>query len=201
MGSLQDSKVFDKAMAFMNTQVKIVREKMDIKLFECGFFKLEKEGLLYETQDILDEIAQDISLAEATIEKCQGEIAELNLELSKKRAELSEHLAWCAKIRAELEAEKAIIEEDLRVINLIKDTTVEECKDKVKPPFLIQACVSADGTTDFETTDQKLQEHAGKLETVSAQKAFQLMLFQAYGGLGAALPGKVDLMGLLGADD
>merc|ERR1719498_418762 len=114
LGSLQVSAVFDKAMAFMNLQIKTAREKMDIKLFECGFFKLEKEGLLYETQDILDEIAQDISLAEATIEHCQGEIAELSLELSKKREELAEHLAWCAKIRAGLEKEKAIIEEDLR---------------------------------------------------------------------------------------
>jgi len=201
LGSLHQPGVFDKAMAFMNEQIKIAREKMDIKLFECGFFKLEKEGLLYETQDILDEIAQDISLAEATIEKCQGEIAELNLELSKKREELSEHLAWCAKIRAGLEAEKAVIEEDLRVIDLIRDTTVEECKDKVKPPFLIQACVSADGTTDFETTNQGLQDSASKLQSVSAQKAFQLMLFQAYGGLGAALPGKVDLLGLTGADE
>merc|ERR1719160_39721 len=98
-GSLQDSKVFDKAMAFLNEQFKMAREKMDIKLFECGFFKLEKEGLLYETQDRLDEIAQDISLAEATIEKCQGEIAELTQIVAKKRLELKAHLYYCMVVR------------------------------------------------------------------------------------------------------
>merc|ERR1719272_2212965 len=87
LGDLADSKVFDKAMAFLNQQLKNVREKMDIKLFECGFFKLEKEGLLYETQDILDEIAMDMGLAEAVIEKCSGEIAFLNGEIDTKLAE------------------------------------------------------------------------------------------------------------------
>merc|ERR1719171_3410195 len=109
LGSLQESAVFAKAMGFMNTELKAAQEKMDVKLFECGFFKLEKEGLLYETQDVLDEIAQDISLAEATIEKCQGEIGELSSELATKREELREHLYWCGQVRAVLEKEKSII--------------------------------------------------------------------------------------------
>jgi len=203
LGNLHQSAVFDKAMAFMNEQVKIAREKMDIKLFECGFFKLEKEGLLYRTQDTLDSIAQGISLAESTIEKCQGEIAALSITLSEKRGELAEHLAWCAKIRAELEAEKAIIEEDLRVIDLIKDTTVKECSAKISglpTKLLIQACVSADGKTEFQTTSSLIEEQADQFKSVSAQNAFQMVLFEVYGGLGAALPGKVDLMGLTGAD-
>merc|ERR1719424_1343485 len=110
LGDLHTSAVFDKAMAFMNEQFKIAREKFDIKLFECGFFKLEKEGLLYDTQDILDEIAQDISLAEATIEKANGEIFELTQLIAKKRAELRAHLYQCFLVRSSLEKEKAIIE-------------------------------------------------------------------------------------------
>merc|ERR1719424_2358883 len=193
LGDLHTSAVFDKAMAFMNEQFKIAREKFDIKLFECGFFKLEKEGLLYETQDILDEIAQDISLAEATIEKCNGEIAALSLLLSNKRDELSYHLYVCHLIRTELEKEKAIIEEDLRVIDLIKDTTLEECKDVVKKPFLIQACVTSEGMTDFQTTSDALESHVSQLKTTESQKAYQLMLFEVYGGMGSALPGKLNV--------
>merc|ERR1719198_1156443 len=94
-GGLHNSAVFDKAMAFLNEQFKMAREKMDIKLFECGFFKLEKEGLLYEVQDRLDEIAQGISLAEATIEKCQGEIAHLRQIIFVKQEHLKDHLHTC----------------------------------------------------------------------------------------------------------
>merc|ERR1719375_2769554 len=167
-GGIQDSKVFGKAMAFLNEEFKAAREKMDIKLFECGFFKLEKEGLLYETQDTLDQIAQDISLQEATIEKCNGEIEQLMIKLTDIRLELKEHLAICAQIRKQLEAEKAIIEEDLRVINLILEVTVEECKDKVKPPFLIQACVGSEGNTVFQTDDERIQSKVASLKTTTA---------------------------------
>merc|ERR1719487_424335 len=57
------SAVFDRAMGFINNEIKIVREELDLKLLECGFFKIQKETLLYETQDKLDEIAMDIGLA------------------------------------------------------------------------------------------------------------------------------------------
>merc|ERR1719375_930936 len=176
-GGIQDSKVFAKAMAFLNEEFKKAREKMDMKLFECGFFKLEKEGLLYEVQDRLDEIAQDISLCEATIEKCHGEIEQLINIIAKKQAELKAHLYYCMIVRTQLEKEKAIIEEDLRVIKLIREVTMEECKDKVKIPFLIQACSSEDGKTFFDTTNEKIQASASKLKTTEAQKGFQRMLF------------------------
>merc|ERR1719387_2037227 len=177
LGDLHTSAVFDKAMAFLNTQFMTAREKMDIKLFECGFFKLEKEGLLYEVQDRLDEIAQGISLAEATIEKCQGEIQKLREIIAIKQQELKEHLHICATVRAELEKEKALIEEELRVIDLIIDTTMTECG--MKKPFLIQACVELSGETTFSFSDEKLQRLSSQLQTKSAQKTFQTIMFEA----------------------
>merc|ERR1719217_1877395 len=176
LGDLHLSAVFDKAMAFLNEQFKTAREKMDIKLFECGFFKLEKEGLLYETQDRLDEIAQGISLAEATIEKCQGEIYRLEGIIAVKRAELKHHLHVCATIRAELEKEKALIEEELRVIDLIIDTTMTECG--MKKPFLIQACVELNGETTFGFSSQKLKQLESQLHTDTARKEFQRVMFE-----------------------
>merc|ERR1719247_3311662 len=70
--------VFDRAMGFINAEIKIVREELDLKLLECGFFKIQKETLLYETQDKLDEIAMDIGLAEAVINACAAEIRKQN---------------------------------------------------------------------------------------------------------------------------
>merc|ERR1719272_779030 len=202
LGDLADSKVFDKAMAFLNQQLKNVREKMDIKLFECGFFKLEKEGLLYETQDILDEIAMDMGLAEAVIEKCNGEIAFLNGEIETKLGELTVHLRHCRKIREQLEKEKTVIEMDLEVINLIEDTSLQECKmgkyammqmaADTEAMLAIHACVGANGKTHFETGSDLLQKQAGKLQLQSSQQAFQKALFMTYGE-DNPVPGKLDL--------
>jgi hypothetical protein len=52
-GGLSDDSTFGKAMAFINAEYMTAREKLDLKLLECGFFKLIKEKLLYETQDSL----------------------------------------------------------------------------------------------------------------------------------------------------
>merc|ERR1719217_697201 len=199
LGDLHTSAIFDKAMAFLNEQFKTAREKMDIKLFECGFFKLEKEGLLYETQDRLDEIAQGISLAEATIEKCQGEIYRLEKIIAVKRAELKHHLHVCAMIRAELEKEKALLEEEVRVIDLIIDTTKKECG--MKTLFMIQACVEATGETTFSFSSEKMQRLESSLHTDSAKKDLQRIMFEAYGGFEAVLPGHLSLASFIEGGD
>merc|ERR1719421_1973993 len=185
-------------MAFLNEQFKTAREKMDIKLFECGFFKLEKEGLLYETQDRLDEIAQGISLAESTIEKCQGEIARLEKIIAVKRAELRHHLHVCATIRAELEKEKALLEEEVRVIDLIIDTTKKECG--MKTLFMIQACVE-NGETTFDFSSNKLKSLSSSLQTESAKKDLQRIMFEAYGGFEAVLPGHLSMSSFIESGD
>merc|ERR1719262_835021 len=116
-----DSKVFDKAMAFINNEYKIVREELDLKLLECGFFKIQNEGLLFETQDKLDELAMDMGLAEATMNACQAEIRKQNDHIELKTFELHKLVSWCKVVHDELAAIKTAAEEDLRVINLILD--------------------------------------------------------------------------------
>merc|ERR1719310_140779 len=119
--------VFDKALAFINNEYKIVREELDLKLLECGFFKLEKEGLLFETQDKLDELAMDMGLAEATMNACQAEIRKQHDIIEVKQAELFKLTSWCKVVHDELFAIKSAAEEDLRVINLILSVAKEEC--------------------------------------------------------------------------
>merc|ERR1719409_443326 len=110
---LGDDRVFDKAMAFINAEYKIVREELDLKLLECGFYKLQKESLLFETQDKLDELAMDMGLAEATMNACQAEITKQNDHIDVKTAELNKLTAWCKTVHDELAAIKAAAEEDL----------------------------------------------------------------------------------------
>merc|ERR1719335_419940 len=122
-----DTSTLGKAMAFLNNEYKTVREKLDIKLLECGFFKLQKEKLLYETQDKLDELAMDMGLAEATMESCQGEIQKQTDIIYQLTVELNELTRQCKLTHDELFAIKVLVEEDLKVINLILNVTREEC--------------------------------------------------------------------------
>merc|ERR1719262_354266 len=200
--------VFDKAMAFINNEYKIVREELDLKLLECGFFKLEKEGLLFETQDKLDELAMDMGLAEATMNACQAEIAKQQDIIEDLSAELYKVTTQCKIIHDELAAIKAMAEEDLRVINLILEVAKEECAKmaaewKAAGPangfIQVHACLGPDGTTHFEAPDF-LQEQASKFKQTSSQQAFQRVLFELY-GFDSPLPGKLNLAALDSFDD
>merc|ERR1719262_620898 len=200
--------VFDKAMAFINNEYKIVREELDLKLLECGFFKLQNEGLLFETQDKLDELAMDMGLAEATMNACQAEIAKQQDIIEDLSAELYKVTTQCKIIHDELAAIKAMAEEDLRVINLILEVAKEEgakmaAEWKAAGPargfIQVHACLGPDGTTHFEAPDF-LQEQASKFKQTSSQQAFQRVLFELY-GFDSPLPGKLNLASLDDFDD
>jgi len=198
LGSLQNSAVFDKAMAFLNDEFKSSREKMDIKLFECGFFKVEKEGLLYEVQDTLDTIAEGISNAEGLIEECNGKIAKLNGEITRLSEDLWHHEHECMIVRMDLEAQKAVIEEDLRVIEMIIDTTLKECTPTTM--LLVQACVGENGRTSFQLNSADLMKKISSLKTPEAKKAVQTVMYEVFISTNTQLPGAVDLAEL-GTDD
>lgn len=196
-----NSATLDKAMAFINEELVSVREEMDLKLFECGFYKVEKEGILYQTQDLLDELAMDISLADATVENAKKEIEQFQRDIDMKQAEIDENTAMCDKIREQLEAEKAIFEDDLRVIDLIIDQTKKECKTTL---IQVSACVGATGKTTFEASGF-IQEGAHKFKHMSTERAFQQVMFEVY-GVDQALPAPLDMKALGdfdydGADD
>merc|ERR1719386_85443 len=196
---LGDSRVFDKAMAFINTEYKIVREELDLKLLECGFFKLQKEGLLFETQDKLDELAMDMGLAEATMNACQAEIRKQNDIIEVLLGELHKLTTWCKIVHDELFAIKAAAEEDLRVINLILSVAKEECaKQAANSLMQVEACLGPDDTTHFKASGDFLQEQASKFKQTSSQQAFQRVLFELYD---QPLPGKLNLQNLDEFDD
>merc|ERR1719375_2531158 len=202
VGGLQRTDSFEKAMAFINGEYMVVREKLDLKLLECGFFKLIKEKLLYETQDKLDELAMDMGLAEATMENCQGEIQKQSDIIANLEIELAELTRICKITHDELFAAKQLVEEDLKVINLILNVTREECvKMGVKVSaasaslLTVHAFLGHDGKTYFETGSSLIQDHASKFKTVSSKQAYQRALFEVY-GFDSPLPGKVNL-GLL----
>jgi len=198
---LQDDKIFDGAMAFINNEFMSAREGLDLKLLECGFFKLQKEKLLYECQDRLDELAMDMGLAEATIESCQGTIQEQNTIIATKTEELTGVTRECKTIREELTAAKNLVEGDLAVIDMILNVSKEECiKMGVKVSFMsVHACLGPDGTTMFKTGHSLFQEKA-TFKTTTSSQAFQRMLYDMY-GMDQPLPGKLNLKLLDDFDD
>merc|ERR1719313_1141031 len=192
MSTLMDDKTFNRAMDFINNEIKIVREELDLKLLECGFFKIQKETLLYETQDKLDEIAMDIGLAEAVINACQSEIRKQNDIIDERTGALHKLEAECKETHDVLAEVKAAAEADLRVINLILDTTKEEC-DKAKAAGFLQvhACLNNKDKTYFKTNNAFVEKQASLLKSKSAQQALQQTLFAMF-AMEQPLPGKLD---------
>merc|ERR1719281_2206551 len=94
--------------------------------------------------------------------------------------------------------EKALLEEEVRVIDLIIDTTKKECA--AKTPFLIQACVE-NGETTFDFSSNKLMKLSNSLQTESAKKDLQRIMFEAYGGFEAVLPGHLSLSSFIESGD
>merc|ERR1719160_123364 len=195
-GAMMDNSkptVFDRAMGFINNEIKIVREELDLKLLECGFFKIQKETLLYETQDKLDEIAMDIGLAEAVINACQAEIRKQNEFIEERTSVLRKLEKECKDTHDVLAEVKASAEEDLRVINLILDTAKEECDKQKAAGFLqVQACLNDKGNTYFKTSNTFLQQQAGKFKSTSSQQAMQRALFEMF-AMETPLPGRLEL--------
>jgi len=193
--------VFDRAMAFMNNEIKIVRAELDLKLLECGFFKIQKEALLFQTQDNLDEIAMDIGLAEAVINSCEAEIAKQMLFVEERTAVLRKLEKECQDTHNVLADIKAAAEEDLRVVNLILDTAREECDNMKAAGFLqVQACLNNKGRTTFQVDNSFIQEQIGKLKQTSSKQAMQSTLFALF-GMESPLPGKLDLKAFGDVDD
>merc|ERR1719456_1540024 len=99
----------------------VVREELDLKLLECGVFKLVKEKDLFDTQDKLDEISMEMGLAESVMNACNAEIKKQNDFVDERSIHLKEVTDECNAIHKVLAAELAIAEEDVRVITLILD--------------------------------------------------------------------------------
>merc|ERR1719324_487018 len=195
-GAMMDNSkptVFDRAMGFINNEIKIVREELDLKLLECGFFKIQKETLLYETQDKLDEIAMDIGLAEAVINACQAEIRKQQEFIEERTAVLRKLEKECKDTHDVLAEVKAAAEEDLRVINLILDTAKEECDAQKAAGFIqVQACLNDKGKTYFKTNSAFIEEQKGKFKSESSQQMMQRALFEMF-AMEQPLPGRLDL--------
>merc|ERR1719265_1719514 len=167
----------EKAMNFLNDEFSDVREKMDIKLFECGFFKVEKESALDLIQSDIDRLAEEIGMLEKDIEYAKLQIATQQRELERLQSELREQLASCQETREALVAEKKLIEEDLSIANLILDIADKECSKKTMM-MEIKSC-SESGDTTYMTGSEEIQNAVERLRTPEAKKVLQQVLSEA----------------------
>jgi hypothetical protein len=198
MSNAGSSAVLDKAVGFINKEYKQVREVMDVKLLECGSFKIQKENELFETQDASDEIAIDLGLQNAVIQKNLGLKEENLAALSKLEAELASVKSECSKIRSELRKSVSLLQSDLKII----DTVIKETKATCANGLLqVHACVGDDGKTFFKAGNSLIQQQADQLKSQTAQQAFQQAMFAAYGMDASKLRAPINLHKMGGFDD
>lgn len=168
----------ERAISFINKEFKQVQEVMDLKLLECGSFKIQKENDLYEVQDELDTIAIDLGLANAIVSKNLGVKEETLLELSNLQAELHTVKSECSLARSELEKSRSLLESDLAIVDRVISETKKTCQTAL---LQIHACVGPDAKTFFRIGSDLIQKQADQLKSSTAQQAFQQAMFAAYG--------------------
>merc|ERR1719408_890290 len=138
-------------MRFLNKELQQYREELDVKLFECGFFKVEKEGALDLIQADIVRLAEEIGMLEKDIAQAKLNIESQQRELERLQGELKDHLASCEETREALIAERNLVQSDLDVATIILDVADKECQ-KAGTTFLeIQSCAGDNGRATFRT--------------------------------------------------
>merc|ERR1719473_1627883 len=168
----------EKAMRFLNAEFKDIREKMDVKLFECGFFKVEKEGALHLVQADINRLAEQIGMLEKDIAYAKLMIEAEQRELERLQEELKDHLASCEETREALIEERDMVQSDLDVATIILDVADKECQ-KATMLIEIKSCAGEDGRATFTTSNAAMQSAIDKLRTPEAKAAAERMLFEA----------------------
>jgi len=154
----------EKAMRFLNAEYKEVYEKLDVELFNCGMYKVEKEGLVGDINKDIADLATTCGQYVAMIQESQMNIDEQNAILAELNEQLDAHLLSCAKQIAIIKAQIAIVEDDLKVVKTIIEAGEEACKGAL----LLQkgSTQEAVDRANFELKGCRTGEN-GKLEMVT----------------------------------
>merc|ERR1719163_1197585 len=117
----------EKAIRFLNAEYKEVYEKLDILLFNCGMYKVEKEGLVADINKDIAALATACGEYVAAIQHSQAMIDQQTVLLAQLNADLDAHLKSCAQQLAVIDAQIAIVAEDLRIVKIIISAGEEAC--------------------------------------------------------------------------
>jgi len=211
--TVTDDPIMVRAIAFLNERFVTAREELDLKLFECGYYKISQEAAIMEIQARLDSIAEQIGEQESLVEHFKGIIfvqTQIILVLQDQHAK-SVH--ECAITRATLEATEKETRDDKDVILMIFKAADTVCSKPVATtPFMLAqqkssssnllqvlACVGENGMTKFQFNDEKLQQGLERLHTEQAKNAAQFLMYSLYSSTTGKLPSKLDIQ-QFGAD-
>ena len=134
---------FTKAVGFINTELVVAQEKVDIVVYDCNVFRTEKEQLLLENSNLLSALGASIAQATATISQAKGTLAVLNTELAGLQAEFEAEQAVCKETLDGLQHHIDALTGDLEVAELIYRVADKECNPQgaaAAAPFLLQSC-------------------------------------------------------------
>merc|ERR1719163_2191461 len=176
----------EKANRFLNAEYKEVYEKLDIILFNCGMYKVEKEGLVADINKDIAQLATDCGEYVAAIQHSQMIIDQQNVLLAQLNADLEAHLQSCAEQLAIKDAQIAIVTDDLNVVKTIISAGEEACKKTMlmqdgatgEADFTVHACAGANGKVEFVTESSVLNRALGELKNPRSKEAARRMLWE-----------------------
>jgi len=173
-----------KAVRFLNAEYKEVYEKLDVLLFQCGMYKVEKEGLVEDINKDIADLASQCGSYVSAIQHSQMIIDQQNVLLAQLNEDLEAHLRSCAKQISIVQAQIDIVADDLKVVKTIIAAGEEACKktfllqEAGEADLTVKACAGADGKVEFVTENTVLSEALSQLKTKEAKEAAKRMLFE-----------------------
>lgn len=168
----KESVSIQKANRYLNAEYKEVCEKLDVILLNCGMYKVEKEDLVDSSNK--DIVSLDTAVGEyiAAIHHSQSVIDQQNSLLEKLHSNLDAHMLSCKRQIATIDAQIAIVQDDLNVVHTIIEAGEDACKatgllqnkdadadagaDSEKADFTVRACAWANGRVQSVTKSTTL---------------------------------------------
>ena len=170
---------FTKAVGFINTELVVAQEKVDIVVYDCNVFRTEKEQLLLENSNLLSALGASIAQATATISQAKGTLAVLNTELAGLQAEFEAEQAVCKETLDGLQHHIDALTGDLEVAELIYRVADKECNPQgaaAAAPFLLQSCMEPKTGEKTLKVTGKIGEAMDKLQSKDGKFALQAVL-------------------------
>merc|ERR1719238_1702697 len=152
--------------------------------FPNAEYKEVYEGLVADINKDIALLATACGEYVAAIQHSQAMIDQQNVILAQLNADLEAHLKSCAQQLAILDAQIAIVQDDLNVVKTIISAGEEACKatmlmqDAGEADFTVRACAGTNGKMQFVTESSVLNDALASLKTPRAKEAARRMLWE-----------------------
>jgi len=152
----------------LNEMIHETQVKLDLELIRCSAYERTQLALLEKLRQDISTFDSAAAAGSAEMLRAQAEISVYETKLPATKNELEEHLAECAKSKAELEKQLKIVKADIAVMEKIMAMT--QCKTSM---LLLQCRDPMSGRSFTQIGSPDIREAMSDLQHPEAQELLQ----------------------------